>query len=125
MVKREEVNILLVRSKGFLETAEQQIRMGYFDLAAFSLEQALQLYLKARLLENGVDFPRTHSIRRLLEMLYDVSHEKVVADLLNEYLMEFGVLEDAYVTSRYFPREFRKDEVERLMDIVRRVMSVV
>ncbi|MEM2882883.1 MAG: HEPN domain-containing protein [Candidatus Bathyarchaeia archaeon] len=41
-------------------------------LAAFSLEQSLQLFLKAKLLERGVEYPRTHSVRKLLEMLSEV-----------------------------------------------------
>jgi HEPN domain-containing protein len=42
---------LLRRSRDFLETAEYQISRGFYDLAVFSLEQALQLFLKAKLLE--------------------------------------------------------------------------
>jgi len=43
-LRREEEKRLLKMSKDFLETAEYQIGKGFYDLAAFSLEQALQLF---------------------------------------------------------------------------------
>ena len=48
---------------------------GFHDLAAFSLEQSLQLFLKAKLLAEGVEYPRTHSVRALLEILLKVVDE--------------------------------------------------
>ncbi len=129
MSKRSEVDALLTRSRQFLETAEHQYERGFYDLAAFSLEQALQLYLKAKLLEYGVDYPRTHSVRRLLELLSEVLPSEAwrnnVNALTEEYLLELGMLEDAYITSRYVLREFRREEVERLMTAVKRVMERV
>ncbi|MBS7634061.1 HEPN domain-containing protein [Candidatus Bathyarchaeota archaeon] len=44
VTRREEEEHLLKRSRNFLETAEYQINKGFHDLAAFSLEQALQLF---------------------------------------------------------------------------------
>ena len=52
--RREEEKRLLKRSGDFLETAEYQINRGFYDLAAFSLEQALQLFLKAKVLAEGL-----------------------------------------------------------------------
>ena len=75
MSREEEEKRLLKRSRDFLETAEYQIGRGFYDLAAFSLEQALQLFLKARLLAEGIDYPRTHSVRALLEILSEVVAE--------------------------------------------------
>ncbi|RLF98277.1 MAG: hypothetical protein DRN47_05705 [Candidatus Wolframiiraptor sp.] len=57
VTRREGVEHLIERSRRFLETAEYQIDRGFYDLAAFSLEQALQPFLKSRLLENGVKEP--------------------------------------------------------------------
>ena len=58
MARREEVEWLERRSKEFLETAKYQIRKGFYGLACFSLEQALQLFLKSRLALRGVVYPR-------------------------------------------------------------------
>lgn len=71
--RKDEEKSLLKRSRDFLETAEYQISRAFYDLAAFSLEQALQLFLKAKVLAEGVDYPRTHSVRVLLEMLSNLA----------------------------------------------------
>jgi len=126
--EKEEEKGLVRRSKRFLETAEYQIDKGFYDLAAFSLEQALQLFLKAKLLEKGVSYPRTHSVRALLEMLSElVSEDKksIVKGVLESFLLELGMLEDAYITSRYVMRDFTKGEVEKLAKAVREIIRNV
>jgi HEPN domain-containing protein len=42
-----------------------------------------------------------------------------------ERALEFASLEDAYVTSRYFPREFSREEAERLRGFVEEVERFV
>ncbi len=121
----EDYRYLVERSRRFYETALVQIDRGFYDLAAFSLEQALQLYLKALLLRLGVDYPRTHSVRRLLELIHQISGRQEVGELLRRLVLELALLEDAYVTSRYVPRDFSKEEVMRLKDAVDEVMRVV
>jgi len=46
-------------------------------------------------------------------------------DLLAKYGLELALLEDAYITSRYFVREFSESEVERVMRVVEEVMMYV
>ncbi|MEM4798949.1 MAG: HEPN domain-containing protein [Sulfolobales archaeon] len=87
--------------ESFFETAIIQIDRGFYDLAAFSLEQSIQLYLEACLLRLGVDYPRTHSVRKLLELIGNLSGREEVKELLLRYAVEIGSLEDAYITSRY------------------------
>jgi len=118
----------LRRSKEFYETALMQIDKGFLGLAALSLEQSLQLFLKAKLLENGLDYPRTRSIRRLLELLAEVIGMPLsqrINQLIDKYSLELALLEDAYITSRYIPRDFRKDDVLKLKKAVEEVMTVV
>ena len=128
MTRRDEEEHLLKRSREFLETAKYQIGKGFYALTALSLEQALQLFLKSKMLAKGIDYPRTHSVRTLLEILMDLSSEKeklVIKNLLENYLLELGILEDAYITSRYVMREFKREEVEKLMRVVEEVMKNV
>lgn len=128
MTRRDEAEYLFERSKQFLETAKFQIKKGFFSLAVFSLEQALQLSLKSKMLASGVDYPRTHSVRTLLEMLLELAPEEeraTVKQILDSYLLELGMLEDAYITSRYVRREFRKEEADVLMRVVKEVMKNV
>lgn len=128
LTRKEEEKSLIQRSKNFLETAEFQKSRSFYDLAAFSLEQALQLYLKAKLLAEGADYPRTHSVRTLLKMLSElVSEDKKtqIKKVLEDYLLELGMLEDAYITSRYITREFTKEELEKLAKAVKEIMKNV
>jgi len=78
-------------------------------------------------LTNGVDYPRTHSVRALLEALMEVSQENrsVIERILDVYLMDLGVLGDACITSRYVMREFKREEAERLAKVVREVMKIL
>jgi len=85
-------------------------------------------YLFYPYVDSGADFPRTHSVRALLEILSDLAPEEKkpsMRSMLNNYLFELGMLEDAYITSRYVPREFKKEEAERLMKLVKEVMKNV
>jgi HEPN domain-containing protein len=128
VAREEEEKRLLKRSRDFLETAEYQVSKGFYDLAAFSLEQALQLFLKAKLLAEGVEYPRTHSVRTLLEILSELVSENkkaAIKDILENYLLELGVLEDAYITSRYVMREFTEHEVKKLKKAVKEIMKNV
>lgn len=125
MTRREELEYLFERSRRFFESALMQIERGFYDLAVFSLEQSLQLYLKACLLKMGVDYPRTHSVRRLLELIHEVSGCGDIRELLSKYAVELGSLEDAYITSRYVARNYSWEEVERLKSAVKEVMDVV
>jgi HEPN domain-containing protein len=128
VTRKEEGKRLFKRSRDFLETAEYQTSRGFYDLAVFSLEQALQLFLKARVLAEGVDYPRTHSVRTLLEILSELVPEdkkSTIKSVLENYLLELGMLEDAYITSRYVMREFTKQEVGKLTRAVKEMMENV
>jgi len=80
------------------------------------------------MLANGIEYPRSHSLRALFEILSELVEEKeksMIRSLMDDYLFELGILEDAYITSRYVMREFRKEEAERLMKVVEEVMKSV
>ena len=123
-MSREEAEALRNRCKDYMETYEFHMSRGMYALAMFDLEQALQLYVKARLLEEGVTYPRTHSIRRLLELLATVRDDKL-RSLIRKYAVELRLLEEAYIASRYVATEFRKDEVVKVKKAIDEVMSCV
>jgi HEPN domain-containing protein len=43
-------------------------KKGTRELVCFHLRQCLEKYLKARLVEGAISFPRTHDLERLLEL---------------------------------------------------------
>lgn len=125
-MRREEVEKLLDRSKKFRDAAEFHFSRGDYDLAAFNIEQSLQLFLKAKLLEKGAEFPKTHTLRKLFlllgEILRKLNDFKKFGD---EKALEFASLEDAYITARYFPRDFEKEEAGKLLVFVKEVEELV
>ncbi len=125
MAKIEEFKYLIEKSRRFYESSIMQNERGFYDLVAFSLEQSLQLYLKAYILKLGGDYPRTHSIRRLLDFIYELTKHNKIKDILQKYSVELALLEDVYITSRYIAREFRQEEVNRLRNVIDEVFEVV
>ena len=106
-----------------MQTYEFHASRSMYALAMSDLEQALQLYVKARLLEEGVAYPRTHSIRRLLELLASVKNDDRLRELVKKYAVELKLLEEAYISSRYVATEFSEEEVVRVKKAVEEVMK--
>jgi len=80
------------------------------------------------LLAEGIDYPRAHSVRALLEILSEVVTEDkkaVIRGILEKYLMELKRLEDAYITSRYVMRDFSLQEASQLLEAVKEIMKDV
>lgn len=125
-MRKDEIERLLKRSKEFKDAAEFHYSRKSFDLAAFNLEQALQLFLKANLLKKGIEFPKTRTLRKLFLLLGEsLERLEEFKAFVVENSLEFASLEDAYITARYFPREFEKEEVERLKKFVEKVIEIV
>jgi len=61
----------------------------------------------------------------LLNMLAQLTGRNEIKQLLITYSMELGILEDAYIVSRYMPRTYTAEEFERLRGVVDRVRGVV
>jgi len=111
------------RAKNFIFNARHLIEEGIYDLAAFNAEQAAQLYLKATLLELIGDYPRTHSLITLLSELRRVN-EGLVTGFVRENRLKLHALEDAYLTSRYFLKEFDEDDAKKLLEISEEVIKL-
>lgn len=117
------MELLKRRASLFLELARYSLERGFYDMAAFNAEQAAQLHLKATLLELIGDFPRTHSILLLLGELKRVN-EKDVEDFIRRNKRRLHVLEDAYLTSRYFYKFFDREDAEDLIAAAEEVVSL-
>ncbi len=121
----QEAEALRRRSSDYMQTFEFHMSRGMYALAIFDLEQAAQLYVKARLLEEGVAYPRTHSIRRLLELLAGVKGDERLKKVVKEYAVELKLLEEAYISSRYVASEFSEEEVTKVKRAVEEIMKHV
>ena len=72
-----------------------------------------------------MDYSRTHSVRRLLELIYKLTGSGDVRGVLEKFSVELGSLEDSYITSRYVARSYSPGEAERLRRTVEEVMRIV
>ncbi|WP_456469476.1 HEPN domain-containing protein [Archaeoglobus sp.] len=122
----EEIEILRERAEKFLKNAIQLIEHGVYDLAAFNIQQHVELYLKYRLFLLVGDYPKTHSIKRLLKEIGKVSgKEGEVSIFMVENIDRISNLENAYITSRYIPSEFERKEVENMLEVAEKIRKLV
>lgn len=124
MVTKKEVEFLRKRALNFLSNGKELLKKKVFDIAAFNFEQFCQLYLKHKLFLLIGDFPKTHSIKSLLHELEKVKGKKV-RKFVEKNASVIGNLESAYITSRYLPREFTRDEVKEMFTFSREFKKFV
>lgn len=120
-----EVKALLTKSKKFMDLASTCVKQNVHDLACFNAQQATQLFLKAYILKKLGYIPRMHSIRELIGTLAKQLSEKKLSDYVKSHRLELTALEDAYISSRYFIKEFTKDDAEDCIRIAKDVMELV
>jgi len=111
---KEEIAVLAERAKKFEEVAKYLYRTEVFDLSAFNVEQALQLYLKFILAKELGYFPKTHSLTRLFNDLSKL--DKAFLEFYEENEIIIKDIEDAYILSRYLPRDYSEKEVELMIN---------
>lgn len=119
----EEVRLMKKRAKAFFKRAIDSLNDGDYDIASFLAEQAVQLALKSLILEKLGDYPRTHSLRRLVDLLGKFAEYRDLAEYLGENWRELRLMEDAYIASRYLLREYDKQEAEALIRLARGVLK--
>ena len=110
---KEEVELYLKRAEKFRKNALFNFENKDYDLAMFHIEQAMQLMIKAKMLDLKGYFERTHNLRKLLGDLKKIEKGKKLEEFLKNYKKELRDLERAYITSRYYFEEFFREEVER------------
>ncbi|WP_225905728.1 HEPN domain-containing protein [Stygiolobus caldivivus] len=116
---------LKVNAVDFLKNAEENLDKGRYNLAMFNLEQALRLSLKYTLYQLTGSYEKTHDIKRLLREVVMLTNNKDLEDILRREHVVIDLLEQAYIASRYLPYNYDKDTVEKAMQVVKGVLSVL
>ncbi|MCX8204915.1 MAG: HEPN domain-containing protein [Candidatus Nezhaarchaeota archaeon] len=124
-MRRLEVEVLKKRSRMFLEESRSSLDKGFYDVACFLAEQALQLYLKATLLELVGDYPRTHSVRQLLGELNRHLRAGELEKFASENRARMLALEDAYLMARYFTREYEREDALDMVELVDKLLKLI
>ena len=114
----------------WLDFAEEDLRLarhGFsvpgsppYRLIAYHAQQCAEKYLKAYLVLHGIDFPFTHNIARLLELVPQEAS-------WTEQLRDAEELTPYVITARYpgEDEEVTEDEARRAFDVAVRVQEVV
>ncbi|MCS7144063.1 MAG: HEPN domain-containing protein [Archaeoglobaceae archaeon] len=119
---KEEIELYLRRAEKFEANAQFNFDRKDYDLAMFHIEQAMQLLIKARLLNEKGYFERTHGLRRLLSEFQD---KEGVREFVEKYKKVLRNLERAYVSSRYYFEEFFEDEVVEAFKALEELRSLL
>ena len=115
---KEFIKKLIKRSERFFVNALKDFEEKEYDVAMFNLEQSLQLFLKAKILSKGIQFPKTHEIEKLIEFLSKIEKEIKLNEKEKKVLKN---LEQAYISSRYLPFSFSEEEVRDAIELVKKI----
>lgn len=119
-----KIEFLKQRAKEFLKTSKYHFKEKMYHLVAFDLEQALQLYLKYFLFLKTRHYPPTHSLTELFKLLGKAfGVEKEIKKLLKENFHVISDLEEAYISSRYLPAEFTREQVKAMAKFVSKTIN--
>jgi HEPN domain-containing protein len=118
---KEEVELFLKRAKNFLDGAKERFQKEDWDLTCFMAEQSVQLFINAIILEKGGEIPKTHSIRKLFGLSYQLTKDK--AFKYDRKALIF--LESAYLNSRYFNFVYEKEDAKEALKIAEEVKRIV
>jgi HEPN domain-containing protein len=118
----EVVSEWVIRAEDDLKTTQIILRAGTgmpTSTAAFHAQQCIEKYIKALLTARGIQFPKTHNIRRLVEMLpadAQLSLSQGEQDELTDY-----------ATGARYPGggEVSTTEARRALALARRVRSEI
>jgi HEPN domain-containing protein len=114
----EFIKKLIKRSERFFVNALKDFEEKEYDVAMFNLEQSLQLFLKAKILSKGIQFPKTHEIEKLIEFLSKIEKEIKLDEKEKKVLKN---LEQAYISSRYLPFSFSEEDVRDAIKLVKKI----
>ncbi|MCS7150910.1 MAG: HEPN domain-containing protein [Endomicrobia bacterium] len=118
--------ILKERADKFYEIAKECYKKGYFDLAAFNIEQAVQLYIKSVLYKLVGDFEKTHDLFELLNDYKIISGKtQEVDELIKNHKQIINELNIAYITSRYLPSKFFKEQLEDMFKFLEELLKIL
>lgn len=123
MGSKEIIDKFKDRANRFLKSAEFNLNLKWYDFAVFNAEQALQLALKAIILENAGNYPFTHDLRELISLA-----SKYIPDLktlMAKYSLEIDFLIHAYIESRYMSESYSEEVAKHLVEVVKEFLKVM
>jgi HEPN domain-containing protein len=112
----ENFSFLKERARDFWEEAIRLFNEGKYNLSAFNLEQGVQLWIKYLLGVKIGDWPKTHYLSELIKEFSKAYESEKILEFYQKKELFFSNLEDAYFTSRYFPKTFTQNSISQLIE---------
>lgn len=116
--------ILKKRALAFLRDAKEDFNKEDYDLVMFHVEQFIQLYAKYLLYRKLGDFPKMHSIIKLLRDLARVYNACEIDSFIERKIESLYLLEEAYISSRYIPREYDREIALKTLGLAGEILEV-
>lgn len=111
----------------FLEIANYLFEKGDLNFAAFNYEQSAQLLLKYLLWKKIGDYPKIHSLQKLIDECVKLIEPDDRVEVLKKLKETETIilLEEAYLASRYFDVQFNRISVENMKKFVYQLKEIV
>ena len=122
----EEIEILKERAEKILDERRASSQKWHLRPCSLQRPAFLELYLKYKLFLLVGDYPKTHSIKKLLKEIGKAAGKfEEIRKFMIENIDGISNLENAYITSRYIPTEFEREEVENMLRLAKKIRELV
>lgn len=109
------------KSESFRKNAENALNVGLYDVACFSAQQAVELYLKGKIVNKSGSKPYTHSLVELLRIVEKLGY--TVPETVGRCAKELG---EHYTQARYPDArvtEYTREEAERAVKCMEEMLN--
>jgi len=120
---KDLIEKLKKRGETFLRNGIRNYEEKDFDTSMFNLEQAAQLFLKAKILEFGIQFPKLHDINELIKILKKIGME--TREIEKEFKETIEKLNFSYISSRYLPFSFSEVDAKKGIEFVKKLREIL
>jgi HEPN domain-containing protein len=112
----------IAKADGDFNSAQRELRARKnpnYDASCFHAQQCVEKYLKARLIEAEIPFPKTHDLTYLVRLLAPVE------PLLAAFEHRFRILNDYAVEYRYPGETADKETAKKAFDICKHLRIII
>lgn len=120
---KQDFDFLREKGNKFYEAAKADFEKENYDMSAFHLEQAVQLYLKHTVGRIVGDFPRIHDLEELLEMLCETTESNTIRSIVNTNRKIIKDIYKSYFETRYYNSPYSKEQLDEMFLFTERLIK--
>ncbi len=113
------------RSLRMINAAKMLLNTGEYDIAVLLAIQAIEMCIKAKLLEKLGSIPRVKPLRRLFNELETAFKDRKndIRDFFTKNKSMFVMIEEAYISLRYLDRLIAEEEASKIVGFAEKVID--